>query len=185
MEAYLGASMLVDALRRMRDVTPAKLAEALDSLPPRDFGGFVGAFYGKSRRRRRRSTSRCFQGREVSQMKLGQAGHRQLEDERLDAPGPCLRRPGCTRLAGLRSGAVCAAPAAARGTGGVRRHAAALGRAGLLVGGRGAFTGDVSARMIREFGARYVIVGHSERRAHHAETDGQIVAKCSAHSRPG
>lgn len=41
----------------------------------------------------------------------------------------------------------------------------------------GAFTGDVSARMIREFGARYVIVGHSERRAGHAETDGQVVAK--------
>lgn len=50
MEAYLGASMLVDALRRTRDITPARLAEALDSLPPRDFGGFVGAFYGKSRR---------------------------------------------------------------------------------------------------------------------------------------
>jgi ABC-type branched-subunit amino acid transport system substrate-binding protein len=50
MEAYLAASLLVDALRRTREVTPAKLAEALDSLPPRDFGGFVGAFYGKSRR---------------------------------------------------------------------------------------------------------------------------------------
>lgn len=50
MEAYLGASLLVDALRRTREATPAKLAEALDSLPPRDFGGFVGAFYGKSRR---------------------------------------------------------------------------------------------------------------------------------------
>jgi branched-chain amino acid transport system substrate-binding protein len=50
MEAWLGASLLVDALRRTREVTPARLAEALDSLPPRDFGGFVGAFYGKSRR---------------------------------------------------------------------------------------------------------------------------------------
>jgi len=50
MEAYLGASLFVDALRRTREVTPAKLAEALDSLPSRDFGGFVGAFYGKSRR---------------------------------------------------------------------------------------------------------------------------------------
>lgn len=50
MEAYLSANLLVDGLRRMREPTPAKLAEALDSLPPRDFGGFVGAFYGKSRR---------------------------------------------------------------------------------------------------------------------------------------
>lgn len=50
MEAYLGASLLVDALRRAREVTPPRLAEALDHLPPRDFGGFVGAFYGKARR---------------------------------------------------------------------------------------------------------------------------------------
>jgi branched-chain amino acid transport system substrate-binding protein len=50
MEAYLGASLLVDALRRAREVTPARLAEALDGLPPRDFGGFVGAFYSKARR---------------------------------------------------------------------------------------------------------------------------------------
>jgi len=50
MEAYLGANMLVDALRRARDITPVRLAEALDTLPPHDFGGFVGAFYGKSRR---------------------------------------------------------------------------------------------------------------------------------------
>jgi triosephosphate isomerase len=41
----------------------------------------------------------------------------------------------------------------------------------------GAFTGEVSARLIREFGARYVIAGHSERRTGHGETDGQIVAK--------
>lgn len=41
----------------------------------------------------------------------------------------------------------------------------------------GAFTGKVSARMIRDFGARYVITGHSERRAAHGETDGQIAGK--------
>jgi triosephosphate isomerase len=41
----------------------------------------------------------------------------------------------------------------------------------------GAHTGEVSAGMIREFGARYVIVGHSERRAAHGETDGQIAEK--------
>jgi len=41
----------------------------------------------------------------------------------------------------------------------------------------GAFTGDVSAGMLREFGARYVILGHSERRAAHGETDGQIAGK--------
>lgn len=50
MEAWLSATLLVDALRRARDVTPARLAEAIEGLPPRDFGGFVGAFYGKTRR---------------------------------------------------------------------------------------------------------------------------------------
>ena len=39
----------------------------------------------------------------------------------------------------------------------------------------GAYTGEVSAAMLAEFGCKYVIVGHSERRAYHAETD-QLVA---------
>jgi triosephosphate isomerase len=40
---------------------------------------------------------------------------------------------------------------------------------------QGAFTGEVSAGMLAEFGCRFVIVGHSERRAQHAEND-QLVA---------
>jgi len=40
---------------------------------------------------------------------------------------------------------------------------------------QGAFTGEVSAAMLREFGCRYAIVGHSERRAYHGESD-QVVA---------
>lgn len=39
----------------------------------------------------------------------------------------------------------------------------------------GAYTGEVSAGMLAEFGCQYVIVGHSERRAYHAESD-QLVA---------
>ncbi|WP_375138774.1 triose-phosphate isomerase [Piscinibacter defluvii] len=39
----------------------------------------------------------------------------------------------------------------------------------------GAYTGEVSAPMLAEYGCRYVIVGHSERRAYHAESD-QLVA---------
>lgn len=38
----------------------------------------------------------------------------------------------------------------------------------------GAFTGDISAAMLREAGARYVILGHSERRRDHMESDAQI-----------
>lgn len=43
----------------------------------------------------------------------------------------------------------------------------------------GAYTGEVSAAMLAEFGCRYVIVGHSERRAYHAESD-QLVADKAA-----
>lgn len=44
----------------------------------------------------------------------------------------------------------------------------------------GAFTGDVSAAMWADLGASYVIVGHSERRALHGETDAAVAAKASA-----
>ena len=52
MEAYLAATLLTEALRRARDATPARMAEALSALPPRDFGGFVGGFYSDLRSRR-------------------------------------------------------------------------------------------------------------------------------------
>ncbi|MGD9773649.1 triose-phosphate isomerase [Diaphorobacter sp.] len=41
----------------------------------------------------------------------------------------------------------------------------------------GAFTGEVSAGMLRDFGTRYVLVGHSERRQYHGETDAGVAAK--------
>ncbi|HYE40852.1 MAG TPA: triose-phosphate isomerase [Ramlibacter sp.] len=41
----------------------------------------------------------------------------------------------------------------------------------------GAYTGEVSAAMLREFGARYAIVGHSERRQYHGETDALVAEK--------
>lgn len=41
----------------------------------------------------------------------------------------------------------------------------------------GAFTGEVAASMLVDFGCRYVIVGHSERRAYHGETDEMVTAK--------
>ena len=41
----------------------------------------------------------------------------------------------------------------------------------------GAFTGEVSAAMLREFGVRYVLVGHSERRQFHGETDADVAVK--------
>ena len=49
----------------------------------------------------------------------------------------------------------------------------------------GAFTGDVSAEMWADLGARFVIVGHSERRQHHGETDAIVAAKAAAVRRAG
>ena len=41
----------------------------------------------------------------------------------------------------------------------------------------GAYTGEVSAEMLRDFAVRYCIVGHSERRQYHAETDAVVASK--------
>ncbi|TFL17436.1 triose-phosphate isomerase [Jannaschia formosa] len=49
----------------------------------------------------------------------------------------------------------------------------------------GAHTGDVSAEMLFEAGATYVIVGHSERRADHGETDSDVRAQVGAAWRAG
>ncbi len=49
----------------------------------------------------------------------------------------------------------------------------------------GAFTGDISAEMLKDAGASYVILGHSERRAGHNETDKIIRAKAKAALRAG
>lgn len=58
---------------------------------------------------------------------------------------------------------------------------------GIVVGGQdchaeaaGAFTGDVSAAMLADAGAQFAIVGHSERRALHAENDATVRAKAQA-----
>jgi len=60
----------------------------------------------------------------------------------------------------------------------------ALAGSGVLVGAQdchceasGAFTGDVSAEMLADAGAKLVILGHSERRAGHGETDARVAAK--------
>jgi len=45
---------------------------------------------------------------------------------------------------------------------------------------QGAYTGEVSAAMLQEFGCRFAIVGHSERRAYHGETDQQVADKAQA-----
>ena len=58
-----------------------------------------------------------------------------------------------------------------------RGSAVALGAQDLSAHDEGAYTGEVSAAMLRDAGARYTIVGHSERRAYHGEDDAVVHAK--------
>ena len=69
----------------------------------------------------------------------------------------------------------------------IERAVRAAGDGPLVIGAQdvhaepsGAFTGCVSAAMLHDAGARVVIVGHSERRAGHFETDADVRAKASA-----
>ena len=50
---------------------------------------------------------------------------------------------------------------------------------------KGAFTGSISPEMLADLGARYVILGHSERRAYHNETDNGVHAKALGARRAG
>ena len=64
---------------------------------------------------------------------------------------------------------------------------AAAGAGDIAIGGQdchakasGAHTGDISADMLKDAGARYVILGHSERRTDHGETDEEVRNKTRA-----
>ncbi len=56
-------------------------------------------------------------------------------------------------------------------------RAIALGAQDVSMHAAGAYTGELAAAMLREFGCRYVIVGHSERRQYHGETDEGVAQK--------
>lgn len=69
----------------------------------------------------------------------------------------------------------------------IERAARMASGSAVLIGGqdchaaeKGAHTGDVSAGMLKDAGAGHVILGHSERRADHGETDGEIRSKAVA-----
>jgi len=55
-----------------------------------------------------------------------------------------------------------------------------LGAQNLNTNSSGAYTGEVSANMIKDFGARHVIVGHSERRSLYGETSSLVAEKVKA-----
>ena len=108
-------------------------------------------------------------------------GRRQLEDERpfrilgrdrRHAAGRGRRRIRPRRAADLPTG-----DAARAGRLEDQGRRAQSRRPGLPPEASGAFTGDISAPMLKDAGATYVIVGHSERRTLHHETDALVRAK--------
>ncbi|HZZ32138.1 MAG TPA: triose-phosphate isomerase [Phenylobacterium sp.] len=91
-------------------------------------------------------------------------------------------------LGGLKDARVAICPPATL----IDRLRQALAGGPVLIGGQdcraeasGAFTGDVSAEMLVDAGAGLVILGHSERRAGHGETDALVAAKVGAALRVG
>jgi triosephosphate isomerase len=50
---------------------------------------------------------------------------------------------------------------------------------------QGAYTGEVSGAMLNDFGCRYVIIGHSERRSYYGDTDAVVAAKYAAALKAG
>lgn len=84
---------------------------------------------------------------------------------------------GC-RQAGI---AVCVPfPYLAQASAALAGSAVTLGAQDVSAHAKGAFTGEVSAAMLADFGCRYALVGHSERRQWHAETDALVAAKAAA-----
>src|SRR5450432_2238263 len=62
----------------------------------------------------------------------------------------------------------------------IARSQIALGGQDCHAAGPGAHTGDIAAAMLADLGCRYVIVGHSERRADHGDSDAMVQAKATA-----
>ena len=100
----------------------------------------------------------------------------------LTADGLALARAVAAGGAGLGAELLVCPPATL-----VAAVAAAMQGGPVAVGGqdchaapKGAYTGDIAAPMLADAGARFVILGHSERRANHAESDAMVRAKAEA-----
>lgn len=85
-------------------------------------------------------------------------------------------------IADVKAGvAVCVPfPYLAQVQGKLRGSAVAWGAQNLSQHGKGAYTGEVSASMLKDFACTYVIVGHSERRALYGESDELVAEKFAA-----
>ena len=94
-------------------------------------------------------------------------------------------------LAGLRAGAASAAvgtqlavcvpfPYLAQTGEALKGSAVAWGAQDISAQAKGAFTGEVSGEMLKDFACRYALVGHSERRSLHGESDQLVADKAKA-----
>ncbi len=93
---------------------------------------------------------------------------------------------GAPPLAGKADLIICPPATLIAGFAGMARSSAvAIGGQDCHAEPSGAHTGDISAEMLADAGASAVIVGHSERRMDHRETDGQVCAKAQAAWRAG
>ena len=81
---------------------------------------------------------------------------------------------------GRRTRRVRALPVPGAGARGAGRSPIAWGAQDVSEHASGAYTGEVSAAMLKEFGCRYAIVGHSERRQFFGDTDAVVAAKARA-----
>ncbi|MCH2168540.1 MAG: triose-phosphate isomerase [Oceanicola sp.] len=77
------------------------------------------------------------------------------------------------------------APMISRAADAARGTQLAIGGQDCHVAEKGAHTGDIAAEMLRDAGATYVILGHSERRTDHGETSALVLAKAQAAQRAG
>ncbi|MBU3029832.1 triose-phosphate isomerase [Paracoccus marinaquae] len=92
----------------------------------------------------------------------------------IDALAEAHPEPGCEVL--ICPPALLVHPMKGR----VGAHAIAVGGQDCHARASGAHTGDISAAQLKDAGADYVILGHSERRADHGETDAMVAAKAAA-----
>ncbi len=94
-------------------------------------------------------------------------------------------RAGAESVAGVDCAVCVPFPYLAQAEAALRGSRVSLGAQTLSEHDTGAYTGEVSGAMLRDFGCRYVIVGHSERRALYGERDAQVAAKFVAAQRAG
>jgi triosephosphate isomerase len=85
--------------------------------------------------------------------------------------------PGLSGLGGVECAVCVPFPYLPQATERLRGSALSWGAQNVSEHLDGAYTGEVAAAMLKEFGCRYVLVGHSERRQLYRESDAQVAAK--------